>query len=187
MTGGGNIQINLMNYRLEPEIQRRNELVKIWLFVAVLVMLIGLMAGLYQAKHNQLAELQKANQNLKAELARQEAVHDEFVSSAKLQTEMGRWRQATGLVNGNKLSYSKLFDDFDQMNVPGIFISNIEVKPDMLNVRGYTSNQASIADVVAWMTKTKRFGEITSLDTKMNKENGEFEFNISVPWKEARP
>ncbi len=187
LASGGNIQINLMNYRLEPETQRRNELIRMFAFVGVLIILMGIMAVTYGVKKSQVAELQKTNKSLTAQLAQEDRVRKGFVSSDKVQADMISWRLIVGEVKKLKSSYCGMFEEFDRMNIPGVFISNIDVKPDLINIKGYTNSQSNIADMVAWIAKTKRFGEITSLSSRLNKESGEIEFNISVPWKEAKP
>lgn len=180
------IQINLLNYKLGPELQRRKNIIIIASYLGLGIVLIAAMFILSAGKQARIAEAKNLNQQLKQEIKIQDYVVEGVLNDEKLKSALSSRQKLVQQIESNKLYYGEIFQDLDKMTLPGVIITNIEAKPGYVNFTGYISAPTDLGDVIGWFHSSECFGEIINLNSQLNKDNGEIEFKLSVAWKGGR-
>jgi len=177
------IQINLLNYKIAPSAGRKKEVLEKLLLAGLVVVLIASLSVSYGIKQGQLNRLQKENQALQAALSQADAVKTSLQADEKTLSQIEAKRKLVEKTENERTLFTYLYQDLDRMNLPGVHFTSLEAESHLLKCHGFASQRSGIGDLGAWFEANSRFGKITALNYKYNKESREYEFDLSVEWK----
>jgi len=183
MAGDRDIQINLLNYKLAPERKRQQKRFIYLSYLVIGLLLVTTLFSMYMVKRSHLAAAIKTNQQLKLEIKNRDYVAKAQQNDVRLKDAISQRQNMVQEIEKSKLYYGSVFRDYDQMKLPGVFITSMEIKAGTADFVGYITDSSDLGDVVAWFQKSKCFGEINQLSSQLNPDNGELQFNLSVSWE----
>jgi Tfp pilus assembly protein PilN len=186
MNGQPEIQINLINYKLEQKITRKSMVMEWGLYLLVAVLIMG---GIFFYNHsleNQIKALSKENAALQAELEQTTVQTAAMQTTKKLETAVKTRSLLVNSLLKLQNDYVPYFDELGQLNGSGILLSNIDVQNDKVNVKGYASGHRQLINLLSSLQDSDYFSVPANLQMSTDKETGEISFSMQMSLEEGK-
>jgi len=180
MNGQPEIQINLINYKLEKKTTRNSMFMELGLYLLIAVLIMG---GLFFYNHslvNKINALNKENASLQTELKQTTVQTSVMQTTKKIEAAI---KTRSILVNSLlklQKDYVPYFDELGQLNGSGILLSNIDVQSDKVNVKGYASGHRQLIELLQSLQDSEYFSVPANLQMSTNEETGEISFSMQM-------
>ena len=180
MNGQPEIQINLINYKLEKKFTRKSMVMEWGLYLLIAGLVIG---GLFIYNHsleNQIKALNKENTSLKTELKQTTVQTSAMQTTKKIETAVKTRSLLVNSLVKLQNDYVPFFDELGQLNGSGILLSNIDVQNDKVNVKGYASGHRQLINLLQTLQDSEYFSVPANLQMSTDEETGEISFSMQM-------
>ncbi len=186
MNGQPEIQINLINYKLEKKFTRKSMVMEWGLYLLVAGLVMG---GLFLYNHsleNQIKALNKENTSLKTELKQTTVQTSAMQTTKKIETAVKTRSLLVNSLLKLQNDYVPFFDELGQLNGSGILLSNIDVQNDKVNVKGYASGHRQLINLLQTLQDSEYFSVPANLQMSTDEETGEISFSMQMSLEEGK-
>lgn len=180
------IQINLINYKLEKEISRQSTLLEWGVFVLIGVLVIG---GIFFYNHGlqrQIDALNNENISLQSELKQSTVQVSALQTTRKIEAAVKTRGMMVSILTKNQNNFVPVLDELGQMNDSGLLISNIDLQPDTINVKGYAIGHSQLIKLLQSLRDSKYFSDPANLQIATNEDTGEISFSMQMSLEVAK-
>ncbi|NLV20719.1 MAG: PilN domain-containing protein [Syntrophomonadaceae bacterium] len=180
------IQINLINYKLEQKISRQTMLLEWGIYLLAGLLVIGGIFLYNQALEKKIEALNQENKVLQAELKQTTVETSAMQTTQKISAAVKTRSLLVNSLLKLQKDYVLVFDELGQLNGSGILISNIDVQNDTVNVKGYASSHRNLINLLQSLRGSEYFSDPANLQLSTNKDTGEISFNMQMSLEEGK-
>jgi Tfp pilus assembly protein PilN len=180
MNGQPEIQINLINYKIEKQMSMQTALVEWGIYLLVGLLVLG---GIFFFSHtlkNQITALNKENVSLQNELKQSSAQVSALQTSQKIEDAINTRSKLVSSLTAKQSNFVPVLDELGQLDGSGLLISNIDIKPDTINVKGYASGHRQMVNLLQDLRGSDYFSDPANLQLNTSEETGEISFSMQM-------
>lgn len=173
-----NININLIGYKIEEQLERKR---RVFLYAGsalLTFLLIGIIFTTTQTNKNEIHQLQQEMIVLQAE---RDGINTSSASMEAIETLGHQIQIRQSLVEAIETKqnrYSAALETLLKPNIPGVLITDIVVKGDSLVFSGYVNSHDTLVKLLQWFKEDQHFKGMSDLTYKSDDANGEISFTI---------
>lgn len=180
------IQINLINYKLEKKMSRQSMLLEWSVYLLVGLLIVGGIFLFNRSLHGKIEALNQENKVLQAEL---KAISVDTSTIGNNQKIVAAIKTRSLLVNSllkQQKDYVPVYDELGQLNDSGIIFSNIDVQNGVVNVQGYANNHAKLVALLQTLRDSELFGDPANLQLSTAEDTREISFTMQMGLQEVK-
>ena len=180
MNGLPEIQINLINYKIEKQLSIQTAMVEwgIYLLIGLL-----LLSGIFLFNHglkNQINTLNKEKMGLQTELKQDTVQVTALQNSQKIEAAINSRSKLVSALSEKQSNFVPVLDELGQMTGSGVLISSIDVKDGTINVTGYASRHSKLIEFLQSLRDSAYFSDPANLQMQTSEVTGEISFSMQM-------
>jgi Tfp pilus assembly protein PilN len=83
----------------------------------------------------------------------------------------------------SRLSYVEIIDEIDRVIPPGVTIVEIELKPALVALTGFSADHSQVADLLEGLKESPEFGAVSLFKSEANGQTEEDQFRLEIVWE----
>jgi Tfp pilus assembly protein PilN len=186
MNGQPEIQINLINYKLEQKTNRNSMIMEWGIYLLVTILIIGGISFYNHLLENKIEALNNENSNLQTELKQTTVQTSAMQTTKKIEAVVKTRSLLVESLLKQENDYVPFFDELGQLNGSGILLSNIDMQKDRVNIKGYASGHRQMINLLQSLQDSEYFSVPANLQMSTNKDTGEISFSMQMSLEEAK-
>lgn len=180
MNGQPEIQINLINYKLEKKMSAQTTLFEWGIYMLIGLLLLGGIFSYNYGLQKQVKALNNENLSLQNELKQSSVQVSTLQNSQKIEDAIKNRSKLVSALSAKQSNFVPVLDELGQMGDSGLLISNIDVKDGIINVKGYASGHRQLINLMASLRDSDSFSDPANLQMQTTKETGEISFSMQM-------
>jgi len=186
MNGQPEIQINLINYKLEQRFTRKSMFMEWGLYLLVAVLIMGGIFFYNLSLEKQIKALNNESTSLQAELKQTTIQTSAMQTTQKIETAVKTRSLLVNSLLKLQNDYVPFFDELGQLNGSGILLSNIDVKDKTVNIKGYANGHRQLINLLQTLQDSEYFSVPANLQMSTDENTGEISFSMQMSLEEAK-
>lgn len=174
------IQINLINYKLEQKITRKSMFLEWGIYLLIGLLLMG---GIFVYNHTlqkQIAALNKENDSLQAELKQTTVQATATQNTKKIEAAIKTRSLVVNSLLKMQNNYLPVFDELGNLNGSGVLFTSIDVQNNTVNAKGYAANHAKLIALLQALQDSEYFSDPANLQISTDEDTREISFSMQM-------
>lgn len=177
------IKINLLKKQDSPDAR----LIFIGVLAIVLLIISGILSGVYYMEKKALAEQQKINVELMAQANKNKIAQESLASQKKLAEILNLKKSNIEKLEKAQQSFTEVLNEIN-LALPGsVVLTAIDITNTTIKISGFSPDQEQVAVLLSGLRKSKYFEHARAVDSSFDEKTGECSFSIEMSWEEEKP
>ncbi|HPF21609.1 MAG TPA: PilN domain-containing protein [Syntrophomonas sp.] len=180
MSGQPEVQINLINYKLEQKSTRQTMMKEWGIYLLIALLLVGGLFVYSNSMEKRIAALEKENASLQAELKQTTVQASTTQTGKKIEAAMKTRSLVVHSLQKMQNEYVPVFEELGDLNGSGILFTSIDVQNNTVNTRGYASSHGNLVALLQALRDSEQFSDPANLQLSTDEDTREISFSMQM-------